>query len=215
MSKIPTFSHKHRICIICEGDEDIGYMSRLKEIAEWNKKYEFILRNAHGESNIASLYQNLFQNDSYEVIIIFCDTDKNPHKQYKLLKEKLCNFHGIKDAKMLTDNIIIFANPCTMQIILSHFGEVSLKKQGKKTNAAIIEKYTGVQNYDAHEDQIKDICSKIFRNSYKPMKERVMKMNGPDTESGNTNFIEYLNKFESDDNKWISKTKTALNKEKK
>ena len=40
-------------------------------------------------------------------------------------------------------------------------------------------------------------------------------MNGPDTESGNTNFIEYLNKFESDDNKWISKTKTALNKEKK
>ena len=186
-------------------------MVRLTKLSVWNEKYEFVLKNAHGESNIASLYESIFQNDSYEIVLVFCDTDRAPHKQYKLLKDKLCKFHGTKDGRMLTDNIIIFANPCTMQIILSHFGDVSLKKQSKKVNADIIEYYTKVKNYDAHIDQIKQICSRIYRRSYIIMKERVSKMDGSDTEPGNTNFINYLDKFESDNAEWLGNTKSILN----
>lgn len=215
MSNLPTINHKHKVCIICEGNEDYAYMLRLTKLAVWNEKYEFVLKNAHGESNISSLYESIFQNDSYEIVLIFCDTDKAPHKQYKILKEKLCGFHGTKNAKKLTDNIIIFANPCTMQIILSHFGDVSLKKQSERVNADIIEKYTKVKNYDAHEDQINQICSKIYQRSYPEMKERVDKINGLDTEPGSTNFITYLNKFEADNSKWIKDSKNILEKEKK
>ena len=133
-------------------------------------------------------FQNEFQNDRYEIILVLCDTDKEPYREYRQIKEKL----------------IIFANPCTMQIILSHFGDVSLKTQSKHANAGEIEKWTGVKDYDAHEDQIKMICSKIFRRSYAAMKQRVAAINFSDTTLCSTNFSVFLERFENEDTKWIS-----------
>ena len=108
------------------------------------------------------------------------------------------------------EKLIIFANPCTMQIVLSHFGDVELKNQGKKTNSAEIEKWTGVKDYDAHEDQIKAICGKIFRRSYSEMRRRVEAINFPDTISCSTNFIVFLERFETEDVKWISSIQKYL-----
>lgn len=90
-----------------------------------------------------------------------------------------------------------------MQIILSHFGDVSLKNQGKKTNANIICELTGVNNYNAHENQITEICCKIFQRTYEPMKERIRKINNGDDVSASTNFIDFIEKFESDNAGWI------------
>ena len=90
-----------------------------------------------------------------------------------------------------------------MQIRLSHFASVRLTKQGKKTNAAVIEEYTGVKNYAAHEAQIRTLCSLIFRRSYPEMRKRVSTINRPDTEPASTNFIHFLEKFESSDARWI------------
>ena len=97
-----------------------------------------------------------------------------------------------------------------MQIILSHFGDVELKNQGKRTNAVVIEKLTGVKNYDAHEDQIRAICSQIFQRNYPEMKSRVSKINFADNVSCSTNFIVFLQRFEEDDIKWISDIKKYL-----
>ncbi|MBR4382820.1 MAG: hypothetical protein IKP64_04610, partial [Selenomonadaceae bacterium] len=41
------------------------------------------------------------------------------------------------------------------------FGEVSLKNQGKKTNASIIEQMTGVKDYRAHAEQIKELLDDL------------------------------------------------------
>lgn len=71
--------------------------------------------------------------------MIFCDTDKLPYREYSLIKQKI---NGMLAKQKAAEKLIIFANPCTMQIILLHFGDVSLKNQGKKTNASIIEKWT-------------------------------------------------------------------------
>lgn len=212
MARLPKINHRHKICVICEGNEDFGYFSRLKELSVWNDIYDFVPRNAHGASNIPSLYTSIFQNDSYEGVLIFCDTDKNPQREYKIIKDKLFMFHGGASKEKLSEKIIMFANPCTMQIILSHFGEVYLKNQGKQTNSTIIENLTGVKNYDAHEDQIRAICTKIIRKNYYEMKNRIRLINKPDTESASTNFIEFLDKFESDDAKWIMKIKSYLQK---
>lgn len=211
--RLPQIDHRHKVCVICEGDEDFAYFKRLKEFAIWNEVYDFVPQNAHGESNIASLYTSIYQNDSYEVVLIFCDTDKAPQTQYQLLKKKLVEFHG-GDRRLRTDRFVIFANPCTMQIILSHFGDVYLRNQGKKTNAEIIEKYTGIVGYDAHQDQIRDLCGKIYRRTYTDMKRRVSQINNPDTEPASTNFIVFLDCFESDDVKWISDLRTYLDKKK-
>lgn len=200
MFNLPPINNKHKVCVICEGFEDIYYFKRLNELNVWDTSYEFILINAKSASNIFACYQDAYNNDRYEVILIFCDTDKKPFREYKQIKKKINDFH---DGKSVSNKIIIFANPCTMQIILSHFGEVYLKNQGKKANADVIEQLTGVKNYDAHEEQIKDVCNKIFRRSYPEMKERISRINFKDDISCSTNFIDFINKFESNNLSWI------------
>lgn len=211
MAKLPSIRvGQHKVCVICEGNEDYAYMQRILELNVWSSEYDFQLINAKSESNIFARYQDAYNNDRYEIILVFCDTDKAPHTQYKQLKQKLNAFHGNK--RTAADKVIIFANPCTMQIVLLHFGDVSLKNQGKKTNAPVIERLTGVPNYDAHADQIDAICSKIFRRSYADMRQRAAKINLPDTASGSTNFIVYLDRFEQKDMKWIREINDALEK---
>lgn len=201
MTKLPVLDKKHKVCVICEGYEEVVYFNRLLELGVWNSAYEFSPMNAKSASNIPAMFQDTFQNDRYEIILVFCDTDKSPYREYAQIKKKINSFLNKQKA---ASKLVIFANPCTMQIILSHFGDVSLKNQGKKTNAAEIEKWTGVKDYDAHEDQIKEICSKIFRRSYAGMKQRVAAINFPDTTSCSTNFSVFLERFECEDTKWIS-----------
>ena len=207
MSKLPAINRKHKICVICEGNEDYEYMMRLLQLNVWDDAYDFILINAKSASNIPARFQDAYQNDRYELILVFCDTDKEPYREYTQVKKKINSFLNKQKA---FEKLTIFANPCTMQIILLHFEKVSLKNQGKKTNGAIIERLTGVRDYDAHEEQIKEICGKIFRKSYKDMRQRVAEINYPDTTSGSTNFIVFLERFESSDNKWIAAIQNYL-----
>ena len=207
MEQRPVICRKHRICVICEGYEDYAYFTRLTELSVWNSVYHFNLINAKSASNIPARFQDAYQNDRDEIILIFCDTDKAPYKEYANVKRKINEFLNKRKA---SEKIIIYANPCTMQIILLHFGEVLLKNQGKKTNSGEIEKWTGVKNYDAHEDQIQEICRKIFQSSYQDMRNRVAMIYKPDDESGSSNFIVFLQRFENEDNEWIEKINRYL-----
>ena len=75
----PVFSDRHKICIICEGSEEYDYLERLNFLRVWNEQYEIILDNADGNGNIPARYQDRYQNGSYEVVLVFCDTDKKPY----------------------------------------------------------------------------------------------------------------------------------------
>lgn len=207
MARLPPLSKTHRVCVICEGMEDYFYFNRLLELRVWNSTYAFFPLNAKSASNIPARFQDAFQNDKYEIVLVFCDTDKAPYREYAEIKRKLNSF---LDKKHAADKLIIFANPCTMQIVLSHFGDVELKNQGKKTNAAVIERLTGVRHYDAHEEQIKEICSQIFRRSYGDMKRRVEAIQFGDTTPCSTNFYEFLERFENDDTKWLTRLQESL-----
>ena len=44
----------------------------------WDEKYEIILDNAGGNGNIPARYQDSYQNGSYELVLVFCDTEKKP-----------------------------------------------------------------------------------------------------------------------------------------
>ena len=200
MAKLPKLHQKHKVCVICEGYEEKAYIDRLLDLNIWNH-YDIIAINAKGALNIPARFQDAFQNNSYEIVLVFCDTDKSSSRTYLPVKQKINAFLGKRKA---AEKLIIFANPCTMQIILSHFGDVSLSSQSKRINAPIIEKLTGVKDYDAKDEQIKAICAKIGRRNYADMKRRVESINYEDGITPSTNFIVFLNRFESENTKWIS-----------
>lgn len=206
MSVLPPVRRKHRICVICEGYEDYQYFCRLIALKLWDDSYSFTPINAKSASNIPARFQNEYQNDRYEIILVFCDTDKEPYREYTQIKRKINTFLGKRKA---AEKLIIFANPCTMQIILLHFGEVSLRNQGKKTNSAEIERLTGIPEYDAHEDQIQELCRRITRSNYSDMKKRTEAISHPDNVSGSTNISLFLNWFEKSDAQWIAEIRKA------
>ena len=197
---------EQKICIICEGYEELEYFETLKRKAIFSNKYNFITINAKSINTIIARYQEKFQSDSYVLVLIFCDTDKGPSKKYKEIKEKINEFHEAN----IADDIIIFGNPCTMQIILSHFAQIKLTSQSKSVNAKYIEKLTGIKNYKATEEQRKELFNKIKRKNYEDMKNNVGQLSQNDNETSSTNILKFLKKFECNDDSWINEINDKL-----
>ena len=202
INKLPRFSDKHKICIICEGNEEYEYLSRLKDLKVWNEQYDFSLVNAGGNGNIPARYQDRYQNGSYEVVLVFCDTEKKPHEQYEDIKRKINEFHGTPNA---ADAVVMFGNPCTMQIISKHWTDENLKSPAKTVNAPLIKKYTGVENYKGRADQIKEVMEHVTAENYVDMCKRVGDLELDDSIAGSSNFFKFIKLFESDDSGWIEK----------
>lgn len=201
--KITSFK---RICIVCEGYEELDYMNSLINKAVFSRKYKFVLVNSKSITNVSNVYINRYQSNSYDLVLVFCDTDKSPFTNYKMIKEEINKFHG----KEVSNQLIIFGNPCTMQIILSHFKEIKLKSQSKSINSKYIEELVGIKNYKATEEQRKLLFNKIDRNNYKIMKDNVSKLSSNDEEISSTNILKFIENFENDNDNWISKINKSL-----
>lgn len=199
-NRIPVFLEKKRICIICEGDEEYDYLEKLKELNVWNSQYAVKLENADGNGNIPARYQDCYQNGSFDIVMVFCDTDRKPYEQYEDIKRKIDEFHGVENA---SDKVVIYGNPCTMQIILKHWADVSLKSQAKNVNADLIEQLTGIRNYKGRADQRKALMEQITVENYQQMKVRTESLEWDDKIKGSSNFYQLLLCLENDDDKWI------------
>ena len=97
-NKLPRFFDNHKICIICEGNEEYEYLNRLKNLKVWNEQYDISLVNAGGNGNIPARYQDRYQNGADKLVLVFCDTEKKPHEQYEDIKRKINEFHGVDSA---------------------------------------------------------------------------------------------------------------------
>lgn len=206
-NKLPRFRDNHKICIICEGNEEYEYLNRLIALKVWSGQYDISLVNAGGNGNIPARYQDRYQNGSYEIVLVFCDTEKKPHEQYVDIKRKINEFHGIDHA---ADEVIIFGNPCTMQIISKHWADENLKSPAKAVNAPFIQKYTGVKNYKGRMDQIKKVMEYITAENYADMCRRMKALKTDDSVSGSSNFGRFIKLFESDDSGWIDEINTKI-----
>lgn len=192
-------SSEKKICIICEGFEEIDYLNALINKAVFSNKYEFILVNSKSINNICSIYQIRYQSNTYDLVLVFCDTDKLPSIRYKEIKNEINEFHG----KTVADDIVIFGNPCTMQIVISHFAKIKLTSQSKTVNSKYIEQYVGIKNYKATDEQRKELFSRIKRDNYEKMKENISKLSTDDDVTSSTNMLKFLKMFESNDTMWI------------
>jgi len=195
-----------KICIICEGFEELEYIEALNKKAVFASKYDFVLVNAKSINTIFARYQQKYQSDSYSLVLIFCDTDKYPSESYLELKRKINEFHDADVA----DDIVIFGNPCTMQIMLSHFAEVKLTSQNKSVNSKYIEKFVGISNYKATEEQRKELFGRIKRENYEVMKQNISNLSTNDKEISSTNFLKFIQYFESEDESWIEEINKKL-----
>ena len=199
-NKLPKFFDNHKICIICEGNEEYEYLNRLKNLKMWNEQYDISLVNAGGNGNIPARYQDRYQNGADELVLVFCDTEKKPHEQYEDIKRKINEFHGVDNA---ADEVIMFGNPCTMQIISKHWTDENLKSPAKPVNAPLIKKYTGVENYKGRADQIQEVMKHVTEENYVDMGQRGRNLELDDSITGSSNFGKFIKLFESDDSGWI------------
>lgn len=209
INKLPQIFSGDRICIICEGDEEYEYLEKLLSLQVWNPQYKFTLENAEGNGNIPARYQDKYQNGSYDLVLAFCDTDKKPYEQYVDIKRKINEIHGTDNA---ADEVVIFGNPCTMQIIIEHWDEVMLESHKKNKNAPLIQALTGVENYKGRADQRHELFSKITRENYQEMQKRIKKLPQDDSIIGSSNFGNFLEHFSSDDDKWIQQINDMIEK---
>ena len=88
---------------------------------------------------------------------------------------------------------------------MSHFGDVNLTKAGKKSNAAAVEDLTGIKNYEARKEQISEMISKIHFSSINEFKRRLANISTNFNDVPSTNFLTFLERFESSNTSWIDK----------
>ena len=199
MTNLPLIKDSIKILIVCEGYEEYDYLNRLKSLNVWSHNFSIDIKNARSIDNIASVYQYNYAANDYKLIVIFCDTEKAPYEKFLVMKEKIKAFHNKKSI----DSIVFFANPCTMQIILSHFANISLKSNLKSDNASTIKKLTGINNYVANENQRKAIINKINANNYQTMKNNIVGLSQNYETIPSSNVIELFVGFEAGNNAWI------------
>lgn len=208
MNRLPIINYKRRICVICEGYEEKEYLEKLIELEVFNTKYDIKLINAESNSSLFGYYQDKYASGSYDIVLIFCDTDK-PSDQvyYHALIEQINSHHG----KRVADKIIFYVNPCSMQIILSHFsGSVSLSTQSKKRNRLLIKQLTGVSDYDAHEDQRQRIFAQLTFTNYSEMKNRIRSLPNDDNQIPSTNMLTLFGYLENDNDQWVDNINRIL-----
>ena len=206
-NRLPKIFTGSRICIICEGDEEYEDLEKLISLDVWSKEYCFQLENAGGNGNIPARYQDKYQNGDYDLVLVFCDTDRKPYEQYVDIKRRIDEFHGVENA---ADKIMIFGNPCTMQIIIEHWGDVRLCSNNKKKNAPVIYDLTGIEGYKGRKEQRRKLFSQITTENYQEMRERIKQIPWDDTVEGSTNFGRFLDYFSSDDRRWMQMINEVL-----
>ncbi len=197
--RLPPIKQSNRILIICEGNEEYEYLSRLKVCKVWSYEFSVDLKNAESIDNIVSLYEYHYQSGNYKLVVICCDTEKTPYTQFIALKNKIDNVHG-NNASM---HIVFFTNPCTMQVILSHFAVVSLKSNSKSINSKLINTLTGVKDYRATQKQLSSIMKKINSNNYQTMKKNISTLSTKWNAVPSSNMLNLFSNLDIGNEKWL------------
>lgn len=91
-NKLPKFLDNHKICIICEGNEEYEYLNRLKNLKVWNEQYDISLVNAGGNGNIPARYQDRYQNGADELVLVFVIQRRSLTSSMRTLNAKLMSF---------------------------------------------------------------------------------------------------------------------------
>lgn len=88
--------------------------------------------------------------------------------------------------------------------------EFVLESHKKNKNAPLICALTGVENYKGRADQRQALFSMITKENYQEMQKRINKLSSDDKKKGSSNFGYFVERFTSDDNRWIQEINDAI-----
>lgn len=191
--KTPPIRRLTRILIICEGYEEYDYLTAIKGLSVWNDCFDLTLKNACSIDNIPGQYQYEYASGNYDEIYVFCDTELPPFRQFTAVLAKINSTRG----KSVAKKIVCFTNPCTMQIVLSHFDRVRLISNQKSVNADLIDVLTGISDYRARRYQREKLSSLIDRQNYEQMKYNISFLDLDYRVTPSTNAASFFNGLES------------------
>ena len=198
---LPPLKDNKKIYIICEGSEEYDYLNRLKILNVWSDVYDITLRDAKGNGNLYPIYQNVYQKGNYDLVVIVCDTEKKPHEQFN---DICCKVNSLHACELASQHVVMFTNPCTMQVILLHWDtSVRLQTPSKRRSASYIEKYTGIQDYSAKESQRTQLVSNITKYSYRKMMNGAKQLGMDAALINSTNLHVFFAQLEQSDTNWI------------
>ena len=198
---LPPLKDNKKIYIICEGSEEYDYLNQLKLLHVWSDVYDITLRDAKGNGNLYPIYQNVYQKGNYDLVVIVCDTEKKPHEQFN---DICCKVNSLHACELASQHVVMFTNPCTMQVILLHWDtSVRLQTPSKRRSASYIEKYTGIQDYSAKESQRIQLVSNITKHSYRKMMNGAKQLGMDAALINSTNLHVFFAQLEQPDTTWI------------
>lgn len=198
---LPPLKDNKKIYIICEGSEEYDYLNQLKILNVWSDVYDITLRDAKGNGNLYPIYQNVYQKGNYDLVVIVCDTEKKPHEQFN---DICCKVNSLHACELASQHVVMFTNPCTMQVILLHWDtSVRLQTPSKRRSATYIEKYTGIQDYSAKESQRTQLVSNITKESYRKMMNGAKQLGMDAALINSTNLHVFFAQLEQPDTTWI------------
>ena len=198
---LPPLKDNKKIYIICEGSEEYDYLNRLKLLHVWSDVYDITLRDAKGNGNLYPIYQDVYQKGNHDLVVIVCDTEKKPHEQFNDICYKVNSLHA---CELASQHVVMFTNPCTMQVILLHWDtSVRLQTPSKRRSASYIEKYTGIRDYSAKESQRTQLISNITKDSYRNMMNGAKQLGMDAALINSTNLHVFFAQLEQPDTNWI------------
>lgn len=189
------------IQILCEGYEEKAYIDKILGMPTIRHDiyYFYPTINCKSISRIFARFQDIYSQNIAQIIIVFCDADKCSD-DFKELLSKIdnCLFGG----KPVSSKVVVFGNPVTMQIVLSHFASVSLTSKSKVKNQPIIQSLTGISHYQAHDEQINEMISQINFGNFNTMKSNLAPISTDVTVVPSSNFLDFLNSIENENLEW-------------
>lgn len=194
---------KYKICIVCEGYEESEYIEKLDEINVFDSQYDIVVKNAETLSQVFNVYQDSYASRQYDLVVAFCDTERFPYEDFIREFNRFKQLHHKAEEGDLF-KVIYFSNPCTLQIVLSHFGEIKLTTSNKKKNQPTVMTCTGVSGYKGREDQRTTIYNQITVSNFEVMKKNIQKINTSDFKIvSSTNFYNLVDSLESKKTDWL------------
>ena len=169
------------ILIICEGEEEFDYLSRLKSLNVFSKNFK--LENAKSISNLSSKYNYHKEINDYKRIYVICDADDEPHKALK------------KALREIDRKNVFWINPCSLQLQILHFSSELIKNAEKSKNEKIINKVFDIKDYRATKEQRDKINNRINAENFNIMMQRLKKLSKNINDIPSTNILELFEKL--------------------
>jgi hypothetical protein len=189
-----------RVHFVCEGAEEICFVDSLTKVGAFSGAYEISREDAHGAGNIPIVFDQAFQNFYYDAVFVILDVDCMSNGTYQDTVAKLERTLGFSARQ-----IILFTNPCTIQLFLASRSDDVLPNQSKNSFTKYFNTLWngGHKPYAAHAYQLEKLKAEFSLSDYEAMVERIKAYSTKPEDLPSTSAHFFLSKFKQSNTKWL------------